>query len=73
MEVAHNFDLTTWEAEAGRSLSLWPAWSTEFQDSQGYIEKPCSPFWTSLNIAVKNVKLRAENGLVKSTVPEPTW
>lgn len=30
------------EAEAGRSLSLSPAWSTgKFQDSQGYREKPC--------------------------------
>ena len=27
--VAHTFDLSTWEAEAGRSLSLRPAWSTE--------------------------------------------
>jgi hypothetical protein len=38
--VAHAFNPSTWEAEAGRSLSLRPAWSTEFQDSQGYTEKP---------------------------------
>jgi hypothetical protein len=31
--VAHAFDPSTWEAEAGGSL--------EFQDSQGYSEKPC--------------------------------
>jgi len=29
------------ETEASRSLSLRPAWSTEFQDSQGYPEKLC--------------------------------
>jgi hypothetical protein len=39
--VAHTFNPSTWEAEAGRFLSLRPAWSTEFQDSQGSTEKPC--------------------------------
>jgi hypothetical protein len=39
--VAHAFDPSTREAEAGRFLSSGPAWSTEFQDSQGYTEKPC--------------------------------
>jgi hypothetical protein len=38
--VAHAFNPRTEEAEAGRSLSSKPAWSTEFQDSQGYTEKP---------------------------------
>jgi hypothetical protein len=27
--VAHTFNPSTWEAEAGRFLSLRPAWSTE--------------------------------------------
>jgi hypothetical protein len=27
--VAHAFNPSTWEAEAGRFLSLKPAWSTE--------------------------------------------
>ena len=37
--VAHAFNPSTWEADAGRFLSLRPAWSTkEFQDSQGYTE-----------------------------------
>jgi hypothetical protein len=27
--VAHTFNPSTWEAEAGRSLSSRPAWSTE--------------------------------------------
>jgi hypothetical protein len=27
--VAHTFNPRTWKTEAGRSLSLWPAWSTE--------------------------------------------
>jgi hypothetical protein len=41
--VAHAFNSSTWEAEAGRFLSLRPAWSiqSEFQDRQGYTEKPC--------------------------------
>jgi hypothetical protein len=39
--VAHAFDTGTWEAEAGGFLSSRSAWSTEFQDSQGYTEKPC--------------------------------
>ena len=39
--VAHAFSPSTWEAEAGGFLSSRPAWSTEFQDSHGYTEKPC--------------------------------
>jgi hypothetical protein len=29
------------QAEAGRFLRLRPAWTTEFQDNQCYIENPC--------------------------------
>jgi hypothetical protein len=39
--VVHVFNPSTWEADAGRFLSLRPAWSTEFQDSQGYTDNPC--------------------------------
>jgi hypothetical protein len=39
--LAHAFNPSTLEAEAGRFLSLRPAWSTKFQDSQGYTEKHC--------------------------------
>jgi hypothetical protein len=40
--VAHVFNPSTWEAEAGRFLSSRPAWlQSEFQDSQGYTENPC--------------------------------
>ena len=39
--MVHAFNPSTREAEAGRFLSWRPAWSTEFQDSQGYTEKPC--------------------------------
>jgi hypothetical protein len=35
--VAHAFNPSTWEAEADGFLSL----QSEFQDSQGYTEKPC--------------------------------
>jgi hypothetical protein len=38
--VAHAFNPSTQEAEAGRFLSSRPAWSTnEFQDSQSYTER----------------------------------
>jgi hypothetical protein len=37
--VVNAFNLSTWEAEAGRFLSSRPAWSpNEFKDSQGYKE-----------------------------------
>jgi hypothetical protein len=42
--VAHSFNPSTGEAEAGGFLSSRSAWSTkwgEFQDSQSYTEKPC--------------------------------
>jgi hypothetical protein len=40
--VAHAFNPSTWEAEAGGFLSLRPAClQSEFQDSQYYTEKPC--------------------------------
>ena len=39
--MAHAFNPSTWKAEAGGFLSSRPAWSTEFQDSQCYTEKPC--------------------------------
>jgi hypothetical protein len=32
---------STWEAEAGGFLSFQPGLQSEFQDSQGYTEKPC--------------------------------
>jgi hypothetical protein len=40
--VVHAFNPSTWEAEAGRFLSRgYPGLQSEFQDSQGYTEKPC--------------------------------
>jgi hypothetical protein len=40
--VVHTFNPITWKAEAGRLLSLRPAYSPKCaQDSQGYTEKPC--------------------------------
>jgi hypothetical protein len=38
--VAHAFNPSTQEAEAGGFLSQ-PGLQSEFQDSQGYTEKPC--------------------------------
>jgi hypothetical protein len=37
--VAHIFNPSTWEAE--EEISLSPSLQSEFQDSQGYTEKPC--------------------------------
>jgi hypothetical protein len=41
----HAFNPSTWEAEAGRFLSLRQGLGkplqSEFQESQGYTEKPC--------------------------------
>jgi hypothetical protein len=40
--VAHAYSPSPWEAEAGRFLnSRQPGLQSEFQDSQGYTEKPC--------------------------------
>jgi hypothetical protein len=40
--VAHTFNPSTWEAQAGGFLSSRPAWSTKWiPGSQGYTEKPC--------------------------------
>jgi hypothetical protein len=40
--VTHTFNPSTWEAETGGFLRSRPTWSkSEFQDSQGYTEKPC--------------------------------
>jgi hypothetical protein len=40
--VAHSFNPSTWEAEAGGFLSSRPAWSTEWVPGQpGLKEKPC--------------------------------
>ena len=39
--VAHAFNPSTREAEAGGFLSWRPGLQSEFQDSQGYTEKPC--------------------------------
>jgi hypothetical protein len=40
--VAHTFNPSTWEAEAGGFFVRGqPGLQSEFQDSQGYTEKPC--------------------------------
>jgi hypothetical protein len=45
MLAAYTFNPSTWEAEAEAGGSLWfgdqPALQSEFQDSQGWAEKPC--------------------------------
>jgi hypothetical protein len=39
--VAHPFNPSTWEAEADFWVQGQPGLQSEFQDSQGYTEKPC--------------------------------
>jgi hypothetical protein len=54
--VAHIFNPSTREAEAGGFLSSRPAWlQSEFQDSQGYTEKPCLKKTKNKN---KNTKIK---------------
>jgi hypothetical protein len=57
--VVHTSNSSTWEAEAGEFLSWRPAWSTEFQDSQGYTEKPC------LKKSKKNYKIFRKSSVFK--------
>lgn len=41
--VAHTFNISTGEVEAGRALGVGaqPGLDCEFQDGQSYIAKPC--------------------------------
>jgi hypothetical protein len=39
--VEHDFNPSTWVAEADGFLSSRPGLQSEFQNSQGYTEKPC--------------------------------
>jgi hypothetical protein len=39
--VQHIFNPSTWETEAGFWARGQPGLQSEFQDSQGYTEKPC--------------------------------
>ena len=39
--MAHAFNSSTWEAEAGSRVRGQPGLQSEFQGSRGYTEKPC--------------------------------
>ena len=66
--MAHAFNLSTQEAEAGGFLSSRPGLQSEFQDSQGYTEKPC--FEKPTTKKKENEKERGEpQGAVKSFWP----
>jgi hypothetical protein len=41
--VAHSFNPSIWEAEAGRSLSFSPDWSTELVPGQPGLHRETSP------------------------------
>jgi hypothetical protein len=63
--VAQAFNPSTWEAEAGGFLSSRNSLQSEFQDSQGYAEKPCLEK-TKTKIKKKNLKEPGHNGLDSS-------
>jgi hypothetical protein len=65
--VAHAFNLSTREAEAGGSLNLRPGLQSEFQDSQGYTEKPCL-----INQKQKQKQEEAGRQLLTPTPPHST-
>jgi hypothetical protein len=56
--VVHGFNPSAWEAEAGGFLSSrgQPGLQSEFQDSQGYTEKPCLKKQKQTNKKVKQTK-----------------
>ena len=66
--VAHAFNSSIQEEEAGESLNSRPAWSTEpgQQDSQGNTEKPCLRKQTNQDTHKKKIDkqlLSLEEGL----------
>jgi hypothetical protein len=76
--VAHTFNPSTREAEAGRFLS-WgqPGLQSEFQDSQGYTEKPCLETTTTTTAAAaenkKQIKIRHLEKNLKNKSKVWTW
>jgi hypothetical protein len=55
--VAHTFNPSTWETEAGGFLSSRPSGlQSEFQDSQGYTEKNCFEKKIKTKTKTKNTK-----------------
>jgi outer membrane biosynthesis protein TonB len=65
--VAHTFNSSTWEAEAGGFLSTRP------QDSQGYTEKPCleKPKTQNPKPKTQNPKTKTQNPKPKTQNPKP--
>jgi hypothetical protein len=59
--VAHAFNSSTWEAEAGEFLSSRLDPQSEFQDSQGYTEKPCFEKQNKTNKQTKKVRIKFYN------------
>jgi hypothetical protein len=72
--VAHTFNPSTWEAEAS-GFWVWgqPGLQSEFQDSQGYTEKPCLenlkrekkmyPSWMCWCLPTLTIAYKAEAGV----------
>ena len=66
--VGHAFNSSTQEAEAGGFLSLGqPGLQSEFQDSQGYTDKPCLEKQKTKNKKKqqqKKTKQKSHNGIL---------
>ena len=61
--VAHVFKPSTREAEAGGFLSSRPGLQSEFQDSQGYTEKPC----------LEKPKEKKKDNVIVNLAPNRKW
>jgi hypothetical protein len=57
--VAHAFNPSTWEAEAGRFLSLRPAWSTEWVLGQPGLQRETLYQKQTTNILFKTLRVQA--------------
>jgi hypothetical protein len=74
MVVAHAFNPSTWEAEAGGFLSLRPGLQSEFQESQSYTEKPCLEKPKKKKVSVVYICLDglisscAEGGIIRKAI-----
>ena len=69
--MVYSFNLSTLEAEAGRSLKIVATLFTEFQDGQGYTEKSCLEKNQSINQTNKQNKNPPANQKTQTKTQNP--